>query len=62
MKLRKNERKKSQVHVKGSNVDRENDVCSHSQEDHNMSVFGCLSCQSRVFYEISVKFINNYLF
>ena len=49
MKLRKNERKKSQVHVKGSNVDRENDVCSHSQEDHNMSVFGCLSCQSRVF-------------
>lgn len=49
MKLRKNERKKSQVHVKGSNVDRENDVCSHSQEDRNMSVFGCLSCQSRVF-------------
>lgn len=49
MKLRKNERKKSQVHVKGSNVDRENDVCSHSQEDHNMSVFGCLSCQSRIF-------------
>ena len=49
MKLRKNERKKSQVHVKGSNVDRENDVCSHSQEDHNMSVFGCLSCQSRGF-------------
>ena len=62
MKLRKNERKKSQVHVKGSNVDRENDVCSHSKK--TIICLFSVVCLARVvfFYEISVKFINNYLF